>query len=69
MFDELDVDDRECDYECNTVGGFCSEMLEHTPEVGESFEYKNLRVEVIKVDDVRVEEVKVTVNELPKEDE
>ncbi len=69
MFDELDVDDRDFDSDCNTVGGWCAEVLEHTPEVSETFEYKNLCIEIIKVDDVRVEEVKVTVNEIVEEDE
>ncbi|MBQ6893788.1 MAG: HlyC/CorC family transporter [Clostridia bacterium] len=69
MLDELDVDDRDFDSECNTVGGWCVEVLEHTPEVGEAFEYKNISIEVTKVDELRVEEVKVTVNEVVEEDE
>ena len=69
MFDELDVDDRDFDSDCNTVGGWCAEVLEHTPEVGESFEYKNLNIEITKVDDVTVAEVKITVNEIVEDDE
>ena len=69
MFDELDVDDRDFESECNTVGGWCVEVLERTPEVGETVDYKNLHIEITKVDDVRVEEVKVTVNEVVEEDE
>ena len=69
MLDELDVDDRDFEYESNTVGGWCAEMLEHTPEENESFEYKNLVVEILKTEDYRVAEVKITVNELPEEEE
>ncbi len=69
MFDELDVDDRDFESDCNTVGGWCAEVLEQTPEVGMAFDYKNLHVEVTVVDDVRVEEVQVTVNEISEEDE
>ncbi|MBQ8837226.1 MAG: HlyC/CorC family transporter [Clostridia bacterium] len=69
MFDEFDVDDRDFDYDCNTVGGWCVEMLERTPEVGETIDYKNLHIEINKVEDVKVEEVTVTVNEVVEEDE
>lgn len=69
MFDELDVDDRDFESDCNTVGGWCAEVLEQTPEVGMSFDYKNLHIEVTVMDDIRVEEVQITVNELPKEED
>lgn len=69
MFDELDVDDRDFESDCNTVGGWCVEMLEQNPEVGMCFDYKNLHIEIVAVDDVCVEEVRVTVNEALAEDE
>ncbi|MBQ5390692.1 MAG: HlyC/CorC family transporter [Clostridia bacterium] len=69
MFDELDVDDRDFESDCHTVGGWCVEMLEQNPEVGMSFDYKHLHVEITAVDDVCVEAVRVTVNEVPDEDE
>ncbi len=69
MLDELDVSDRDLETDCNTVGGWCVEMLEQNPEIGMSFDFKNLHIEVKAVDDVCVEEVLVTVNELPEEDE
>ena len=68
MFDELDVDDRDFEYDSNTVGGFCAEVLEHTPEVGEVVDYKNLHIEVTKVEDLVISEVVVTVNEITEED-
>lgn len=69
MFDELDVDDRDFDSDCNTVGGWCVEMLEQNPEVGMSFDYKNLHIEITEIDDILVQSVRVTVNELPDEEE
>jgi len=69
MFDELDVDDRDFDSDCNTVGGWCVEVLEQNPEVGMAFDYKNLHIEITAVEEIRVESVRVTVNELPEEDE
>ncbi len=69
MFDELDVDDRDFESDCNTVNGWCAEVLEQTPEVGMEFDYKNLHIEITDADDIHVIEVKVTVNELPEEEE
>ncbi|MBQ4557580.1 MAG: HlyC/CorC family transporter [Clostridia bacterium] len=71
MFDELDIDDRDFESDCNTVGGWCVEVLEQNPGVGMCFDYKNLHVEITKVEDeIRVIEVCITVNELPEaEDE
>ena len=69
MFDELDVDDRDFNSDCNTVGGWCVEMLEQNPEVGMSFDYKNLHIEITEVEDILVSAVCITVNELPEEEE
>lgn len=69
MFDELDVDDRDFESDCNTVGGWCVEVLEQNPEVGMSFDYKHLHIEITEVDDVHVESVRVTVNAIPEEEE
>lgn len=69
MFDELDVDDRDFESDCNTVGGWCVEMLEQNPEIGMAFDYKNLHLEITAVDDVCVQAVCITVNEVPSEDD
>lgn len=70
MLDELDVDDRDFEFECNTVGGWCVEVLEQNPEVGMCFDYKNLHIEITQVEDeLKVEEVVVTVNENSEEEE
>lgn len=69
MFDELDVDDRDFESDCNTVSGWCVEVLEQTPEVGMAFDYKNLHIEITEMEDTHVEEVYITVNEIPEEEE
>ncbi len=69
MFDELDIDDRDFDSDCNTVGGYCFEALEMSPSIGMCCEYKNLHFEVTKVDGVHIDELRVTVSELPKEED
>lgn len=65
MFDEFDVND---DLDISTVGGWVNEELKHVPEVGETFEYKNLFVTVTKSDNKHALEINVKVNEL-EEDE
>ena len=69
MFDEMDVDDRDFESDCNTVGGWCAEMLGQNPEVGMAFDYKNLHVEITRADETCVEEVCVTVGAVPEEEE
>ncbi|MBQ7661675.1 MAG: HlyC/CorC family transporter [Clostridia bacterium] len=63
FFDELDIDDRDFDSDCNTVGGWCVELLGQNPEVGMTLDYKTLHIEITKVDDIVVEEVRVTLTE------
>ena len=50
-----------------TVNGFVMDNLGKVPEVGDSFSYDNLDIEVIKVDGRRAAEISLTVN--PKSDE
>lgn len=69
MFDEMDIDDRDFESDCNTVGGWCAEMLGQNPEVGMAFDYKNLHVEITRADETCVEEVCVVVNPVPEEEE
>lgn len=61
FLDILEIGDKDFESEYVTVGGWCTEVLEKFPEVGDSFEYKNIKVTIQKVDGVRVEEVKVDI--------
>ena len=49
-------------YESDTVGGWCIEMLGNFPEVGESFLFRNCRVEILETEDRRVRKVMVKEN-------
>ena len=68
MFSELDIEDRDFDSDNATVGGWATEMLKGYPKVGDSFDYKNLHFTIKEMDDKRVKEVRVKVNEENKED-
>lgn len=65
LFDRIDFDARQFDSEYNSVSGWALEMLEHIPEVGESFTYRNLKVTVTEMDDQRI--TKLHVEFLPVE--
>ena len=66
LCDLYDFSDEVLD-ENATVNGFVMDNLGKVPEVGDSFSYDNLDVEVIKVDGRRASEINLVVN--PKEDE
>ena len=66
LFDRIDFDARRFDSEYNSVSGWALEMLEHIPEVGESFTYRNLKVTVTEMDDQRI--TKLHVQFLPEEE-
>ena len=55
-FDEDTLEDNA------TVNGWVLECLGKVPEVGDSFEYKNLEVEVTAIDGRRASEIKLTVH-------
>lgn len=68
LFETLEKElDEELDV--NTVSGWVMEVLERIPEVGDSFEYQNLTVTVLEMDEKRVEKVRVIINEEPAEDD
>ena len=68
MFEEIGFEDDEFESEYETVGGWCTEVIDDFPKPHDKFSYKNLDIEVLKVDGFRVEEVKVTVNETKEDD-
>ncbi len=67
VFDIFDIDaDEESDMV--TVSGWAMEALGKIPEVGDIFEDKGLRVEVLEMDGRRIENVRIT-DERPAEDD
>ena len=68
FFNLVDIDDEiESDY--TTVGGFCIEQLERFAQVGDTFDFKNLIIEILEVDEFTVEKVKVVVNKDEEEND
>lgn len=64
MFDLLDVSCKNLESDYTTVGGWSLEMLGHIPEAGESFEYENLKVTVLLMEDQRV--LRLLVEKIPQ---
>ncbi len=56
FFEELDMDEEEEELgdDNATIGGWAIEKIEKYPEVGDSFEYKNLAFRIIECEDMRV---------------
>lgn len=63
------LDDEAFETESATVGGWTLEMFGTYPQEGQSFEYENLTVTVLKMDGLRVEKVLVQVHPEKKDDE
>ncbi len=63
---EVAIDDEEDMPQ--TVNGFLMKELEAFPQVGDSFEYRNLKIEISKIGPKRVEEILVEVIEQKEED-
>jgi CBS domain containing-hemolysin-like protein len=56
----MDWDEVVFDFESETVGGWCIEMLDEFPETGSSFEYANAEFRIIDTDERRVTRVRIT---------
>lgn len=69
FFELVEYDSREFESAYTTLGGWCTEMLEDFPEVGEKFSYENMDFEILEMDDLRVEKVKVTINKVEETEE
>ena len=69
FFELVEYDSREFESAYTTLGGWCTEMLEDFPEVGEKFSFENIDFEILAMDDLRVEKVKVTINTIEDEEE
>ena len=68
FFDLVDYDDRDFESEYTTVGGWCTEILDKFPDVGDHFEFENLSVEIISTDGIRVEKIKVIITPIEEEE-
>ena len=70
FFEKLEIEVEDEENMPQTVNGWVMKMLEKLPELGDSFTYKNVNVEVVSLSEKRVEEIHVTIVELePAEEE
>ena len=70
LFERFDIEvkeEEEDDY--NSVSGWAIAQLGHIPEVGESFQFENLFVQITKADNRKVNEVRIRVEEKEREEE
>ncbi len=56
LFDVLEVDDEP---DVQTVNGWCMDLLEKVPELGDKFENEEFAVEVLEMNGMRIEKVKI----------
>lgn len=69
FFELVDYDDRDFESEYTTVGGWCTDILEKFPEVGDTFEFANFTVTITEVEGMRVGKIKVEIQEMIDEEE
>lgn len=69
FFELVDYDDCDFESEYTTVGGWCTDMLEKFPEVGDTFEFANFTVTITEVEGMRVGKIKVEIQEMIDEEE
>lgn len=59
--EEMGIELPHGEYE--TIAGFALDILGHIPTRGEQFEYENLTFEILDMQDLRIEEIRVTKSE------
>ncbi len=69
FFDELELDFPKFKSSSNSIGGWALEMLEHIPELGESFQYEHLTITVNELEDQRITKLTVQLGEVSEETE
>lgn len=69
LFDELEIDDDDFDDDNATVGGWAIEQLGGYPAKGDSFDFENLTLTVIEMQNLRVTRLLIKVHEKPPEED
>ncbi len=63
FLEELQISESDFDADSDTLGGWCIESFDgRFPEAGESFQFQNYKITVLKMEGRRVDRVKVTNN-------
>lgn len=61
LIDLMGWDEDEFDFESDTVGGWCMEMAEGYPKAGYNFDYENIHVTVLAMDNLRVDQLRIDI--------
>ena len=69
FFEKFEIESRDDENLPQTLNGWVMMMLESLPGVGDVFVHNNLHIEVTRISEKRVEEVRVTILELSSEDD
>lgn len=64
----VDLDTEPFDFDSYTVGGWVIEYLDKFPEEGDQFTYNDIHVEIVAVDERRVEKVRITLPDKTSDD-
>lgn len=67
LFEHFAIDTDE-EFEFNTTSAWVIDVLDRIPLVGDSFDYKNMHIEVTDADSKKVNEIKITFLEETQED-
>jgi CBS domain containing-hemolysin-like protein len=67
MMERFGVEYDEDEYDFITVSGWVIHELDRIPQVGDTFDYKNLHVTVTRADQRRVHEIQVEIKESEEE--
>lgn len=62
FFELIEYDDKDFDADYTTVGGWCTDVLEKFPEVGDTFDFENVTVTIKSVDKMRVENITAEIH-------
>ncbi len=54
-------DELRDDFEYDTIGGFCTSMIDKIPENGDKFTFENVVFEITDADDKKINKIKVTL--------
>lgn len=68
LFDMCDYEPQEFESEYHTVGGWVTEQLDRFPKAGDTFTFDRYSVRVLETQGMRVEKVKVTLEDAPTEE-
>ena len=63
---EMDMELPHGEYE--TIAGFALDVLGHIPTEGEQFEYEDMKFEILDMQDLRIEEIRVTKSDAAEDE-